>query len=189
MQANPALWSSIGFWILVAGLVGEGIVIVVVPSGKLEKALSVLCTILIIAGVTIEHVADAKRFGPRRLSADQVQHLVTLLKPFAGQEFSLAVAPDPEAIDLLKTIDSVVNAAGWRVIPAQMQSDVAVGKAAQVFTTGVRIQFAMNASAETIRRAKILAAALNDDGIWTIAEPNPDLKSASALNVVGGARG
>jgi hypothetical protein len=64
LEANPEFWSSVGFWILVAGLVGDGFVIILVPSGKLEKILAVACTGVIIVGIAVEHVADSYRFGP-----------------------------------------------------------------------------------------------------------------------------
>jgi hypothetical protein len=54
------LWSSVGYWILVAGLVGD-IAVLVVPKHRerLEKLLAAFFTIVIIVGVAIEHRADA----------------------------------------------------------------------------------------------------------------------------------
>jgi len=58
--ANEEFWSSVGYWILVAGLVGD-IVVLVVPKHRerLEKVFAALFTIVIILGVAIEHRADA----------------------------------------------------------------------------------------------------------------------------------
>lgn len=58
--AHEEFWSSVGYWILVAGLVGD-ITVLVVPKHRerLEKVLTAFFTIVIIIGVAIEHRADA----------------------------------------------------------------------------------------------------------------------------------
>jgi hypothetical protein len=58
--AGAEFWSSVGYWILVAGLVGD-IVVLVVPKHRerLEKVLAAFFTVVIILGVAIEHRADA----------------------------------------------------------------------------------------------------------------------------------
>jgi hypothetical protein len=58
--AKEEFWSAVGYWILVAGLVGD-IIVIAIPAHKarLEKALAVFFTIVIIVGVAIEHRADA----------------------------------------------------------------------------------------------------------------------------------
>jgi hypothetical protein len=89
----------------------------------------------------------------------------------------------------MKQIYSVVNAAGWSVIPAQMQGDVSLGKAVEVVATGVKIQFVPNASSETVSRARLFASLLKSDGIPADAEPNPGLANISALNILVGAKG
>jgi hypothetical protein len=57
---NPELWSSLGFWMLVAGLVGD-VAVLTIPKhwDRFEKILSAFFTIVIIAGVAIEHRADS----------------------------------------------------------------------------------------------------------------------------------
>jgi hypothetical protein len=110
---NPVFWSSVGFWILVVGLVGEAAVILFVHSGKLEKALSVICTVVIIAGVAVEHVADAKRFSSRTLAREQQAEMAATLKPFAGTPFDFAVQTDSEPIALMEQIAAALKSAGW----------------------------------------------------------------------------
>jgi hypothetical protein len=58
--ACEEFWSSVGYWTLVAGLVGD-ILVLVVPRHRerLEKILTAFFTIVIIIGVAIEHRADA----------------------------------------------------------------------------------------------------------------------------------
>ncbi len=57
--AGAEFWSSIGYWILVAGLVGD-ILVLVIPRHRerLEKVLAGIFTIVIIVGVAIEHRED-----------------------------------------------------------------------------------------------------------------------------------
>jgi hypothetical protein len=109
---DQELWSSVGYCILVAGLVGD-IVVLVIPEKRkwLEKSLAAFFTLMIIAGVAIEHRADAKISvlisqeeeaasreiktandqlllqGPREklLVGEARQKLVGALKPFARQ--------------------------------------------------------------------------------------------------------
>ena len=53
MSNNPVLWSSIGFWILIIGLVGD-FVVLFIPLKRLEKTLAAIFTVLIAIGVTVE---------------------------------------------------------------------------------------------------------------------------------------
>jgi hypothetical protein len=57
--AKQELWSSVGYWILVGGLIGD-ILVLVVPAHRqrLEKVLTALFTIIIIVGVAVEHGGD-----------------------------------------------------------------------------------------------------------------------------------
>jgi hypothetical protein len=58
--AYEEFWSAVGYWILVAGLIGDIIVLVVPQHRKwLEKGLAAFFTIVVIIGVAIEHRADA----------------------------------------------------------------------------------------------------------------------------------
>ena len=59
--SNPILWSLIGFWILIAGLIGEGIVLVLVPASKLEKLLNLVCIFIIIIGIAVAAPDDPHR--------------------------------------------------------------------------------------------------------------------------------
>src|SRR5665213_1213319 len=54
-------WSAVGFWILVAGLTGD-MLILAIPEhrGWLEKSLAAVFTIVVIIGCAFEHIADGK---------------------------------------------------------------------------------------------------------------------------------
>lgn len=52
-------WSSVGFWILVAGLVGDLLVLLVPKNrNRLEARLTMIFTFAIIVGVSVERIAD-----------------------------------------------------------------------------------------------------------------------------------
>lgn len=62
--AGEECWRSVGYWLLVIGLIGD-IIILVIPEhrNRLEKILSLFFTVVIIVGVAIEHRADAAISG------------------------------------------------------------------------------------------------------------------------------
>lgn len=93
-------WSSVGFWIVVVGLVGD-IAVLVVPRhrDRLEKLLSAFFTIVIIIGVAVEHRADKaisvqvaqlqEAATPRTVSREQAAKIADFLREFAGQHVQL----------------------------------------------------------------------------------------------------
>jgi hypothetical protein len=202
--ARYEFWEKLAY--LAAGIVLIGVLCEEIPDHttginfeswkKSVKRVGAILLILGLAGDVATLVETSaingdliRRAEPRTLSPQQQSKLAAELRAFAGQQFSLAITPDPEPVALMKQIYSVVNAAGWSVIPAQMQGDVSLGKAVEVVATGVKIQFVPNASSETVSRARLFASLLKSDGIPADAEPNPGLANISALNILVGAKG
>jgi hypothetical protein len=66
-------------------------------------------------------LALAKFKAPRSLSPEQQESLVSVLYPFAGQNFALAVFPDPEPLALTRLLNKLLKSAGWTRVPAQIQ--------------------------------------------------------------------
>jgi hypothetical protein len=186
MSNNPLFWSSVGFWILVAGLVSEGLVILFVSSLRLEKIFSVLCTIVIIAGVSIEHRADAKRFAPRTLSPEQQDRLISKLMAASGQKFSLTAVGEPEALNLLKIVESVLLASGWVRVPTQAFGDIQIGDASLAYGTGLIAQLSPNATLETQNRASAVASAFNDEDIASKPEADARVTDTALINILVG---
>jgi Tfp pilus assembly protein PilX len=81
----------------------------------------------------------AKLKAPRTLGGEQQSRLVSKLKPFAGQTFSLKVVADTEPISLMSMIETVLASAGWVNIPSQI-GDVQVGGAGMAYGTAVELQ-------------------------------------------------
>lgn len=70
-------------------------------------------------------LALAKFKAPRTLSPEQRENLISALKPFAGQNFALAVFSDPEALALVRVLDALLKSAGWNRVPSQIQRGAA----------------------------------------------------------------
>lgn len=55
----------------------------------------------------------AKIRAPRRLIAEQSEHVATAIKSFAGVHFTASVFNNQESIDLLTQIENTLASAGW----------------------------------------------------------------------------
>jgi len=171
MSSNPVLWSSIGFWILMLGLVGDFIALFV-PSGRTEKMLAGFFTVLIAVGVGVEHEADKIRFGPRSLSVEHAKAIAESLKPLAmiaepkgipERADIIAFPVTNEAIQLAHELNAILNAAEWN-----SSMGLERGEDLGVTVTGVAA-FSMLDSPKSSRCAKALASELNPRGIMANA--------------------
>jgi hypothetical protein len=57
--------------------------------------------------------------APRVISAAAQERMVKVLEVFSGTPFDLMVGTDSESIDLMRTIQSVLNKAGWKQVQAE----------------------------------------------------------------------
>jgi len=76
---------QLGYALLIIGLVGD-VAVLLVPTRwiTIEKAASVVFTLLVIAGVAIEHNADVLAKASRVLSAQQLKSAAEKFAPFKG---------------------------------------------------------------------------------------------------------
>jgi hypothetical protein len=156
MFSNPTLWSAIGFWILVVGLVGD-VIVLFVPSGKLEKTLAAIFTAIVIAGVTVEHVADAQRFGVRDLSEGQQNSIAYQLSEFVGQDVEIFVyADDPEISHLGDCLRAVMSKSRWNLV--SFMTGTEYGRS----VVGILIELDSSADTTSRNAAAALASALGD---------------------------
>lgn len=82
----------------------------------------------------------AKFKEPRTISPENQEQMITVLKGFAGQNFSFSVFQDPEALSLLRTLDAVLKSAGWTRVPSQVSAivvEVAGANAGIITNSGV----------------------------------------------------
>lgn len=60
----------------------------------------------------------AKLKEPRTVTPEHQEKIITALQKFTGQNFAFSVFPDPEALALLRTLDTVLKSAGWLRVPS-----------------------------------------------------------------------
>jgi hypothetical protein len=112
---TPAKLETIGFWILVAGLAGE-FVLLFLHEGRLLKVLTGLCVLFIVAGVWLEHVGAEEGRAARKLRSAQREQLIRDAKPIAGP-FILLTELGAEPLDFGLDIAAALQAAGWEWRP------------------------------------------------------------------------
>jgi hypothetical protein len=195
MSTNWARWSSVGFWILMVGLVGD-FAVLFIKSGKLEKRLAAIFTILIAVGVAVEHFADAELHAPRLLTKSQQEQMVQKLKPFAGTPFVLAVDAEPEAINFMDDVASVLISAGWKREPAEhdrktgLITTIGPLKAVAWNRSGIALGFRADGPTNLLVPADRLTTALEDAGfkVETGKIPETVSNNSDAVYVVIGAK-
>jgi hypothetical protein len=131
---------------------------------------------------------------PRSLSVEQQDELKSALKPFAGQNFALAVFPDPEALALVRVLDRLLKSASWNRVPSQIHResggqsgilvDVAGVTAAQISDSGVDAYIAPD-DTESVSAQHTLCSILNATGIHCEDHRTPQLagKNPRAITV------
>ena len=177
---SPETLKSIGFWLLIFGLVAEAAIIVTLPSGRLEKRLSVLFTLTITAGVWIEEIGanaiDAAKdaelgrltraitatqtaISPRSLSADTQQRISEIARRFKGTRFDFFVFPvgTPDTPDFASQILSAL-AAHWSL------RDAPIPTGGQLFR-GVGVAWRKSADENAKKTAEALLLALKAENI------------------------
>lgn len=130
----------------------------------------------------------ARLTTPRKLSLDQEQRMVSQLKPFAGQKFSLAVSPEPEPLTLLAELKKVLLSSGWIQVRATGFGDINIGDAASAIGNGVVPRFAPNATAKTRDAATALAVSLNAEGIASKVQSDARVRDPLEINVLVGSK-
>jgi hypothetical protein len=130
----------------------------------------------------------ARLTTPRQLSPDQQQHIVSALKAFAPQKFSLAVSPETEPLNLLANLKNLLLLSGWIQTPPTGFGDIAIGDAASAIGNGVIPRFASSAIPRTREAANALAAALNAQGIESKVESDPRVHDPSEINLLVGSK-
>lgn len=131
--------------------------------------------------------------APRKLSLEQQAAIVAKIGKFAGQKFDMAVnAGDPEANDLLDTIENILTRAGWVAVDWNGGDVVFTRPSRQVVgivtMTGVFAQMEREKVAEFEAPAVILMGTLNLEGIESKAEAGqiPHAQNKDVLHIMVG---
>lgn len=135
----------------------------------------------------LARVKIEERFSPRRLAKEQQLRIIEKLRPFAGQQFSFAVYPDPESIDLMRVLESILKSAGWIRIPSQI-GDVEVEGAGIAYASGIFVDVAPADIRVLRERISIFDNALRNEGLIAQHRMNPELtgKAHNAINIAIG---
>ena len=56
---------------------------------------------------------------PRTIAPEAQEKIITVLKRYAGQHYSLSVFQDPESLALLRVLDFTLKSSGWLRVPSQ----------------------------------------------------------------------
>lgn len=160
MSICAAFLSSTGFWLIIAGLIGEAIVIFVpVGQRKVEKGLSLAFTVMIALGVAAEHIGDSEKNGPRHLRDPQRTRIAAALKPFDHQKFQMITYPRcDECSSTFMLIYGILTEAGWvRDGPPQ---GIPIGSMQSIMVNATD-----KSDQQTKHAAEALTSALNENGI------------------------
>jgi hypothetical protein len=128
--------------------------------------------------------------APRLLSVFQRDRIITKLVPFGQQFFALMVYPDPESLNLARTVDEMLKAAGWKRVPSQIGDvtmNVAGENAGEIFDPGVQ-SFTGPDNPEAENMSAVLSLALSAEDIPCESHRNPQLsgKTPKAITVAIG---
>lgn len=133
-----------------------------------------------------------KKLAPRTLTLEQQARIVSKLKPFSNTPFDLSVDPEPEALVLLGTVDSILVSSGWintssQVKPGKFFFTLGDGhQATTLYISKVAIEVAPSRTAGLGMTASVLVSALQDEGIAAFSLTAPTEENAKAIHVIIG---
>ena len=125
---------------------------------------------------------------PRTLETQQQFDLITTLKPFAGQRFTISVSADEDSLNLVEVIKGILQAAGWLFIPSNNLIQISGKPYTIVVTAGVRIRVSVSDYSRFENVALFLSAALRSQGIWSQLEVISDPVLDNAINIAVGSK-
>jgi len=217
LESSVSFWDALSFWFITAGVVltfiggaasimfrryNHRLVVLTEERNRQERAVNekAIADAGARAAESNKQAAKAEQAAaeanlevarlktPRILSPIQQQRLMVKLAVSAGQKFSLAVGEEPEQLNLLGEIKSVLLSAGWIQVPVTGFGDIAIGDAALSFGTGVVVRLAPNATSSARAAADLLANSLNEETVDSKPEPDKRVTDPSILNVLVGSK-
>jgi hypothetical protein len=107
-------------------------------------------------------LALEKYKAPRTLTTEQQRAIEEALKPFAGQQYALSVAPGNEPAAFLCVLDGILTRAGWKqsAVIGSVTVGTDCGTAALNSLTGIDARRSPNASPAAIAAINALIEAL-----------------------------
>jgi hypothetical protein len=173
---TPSAIKSVGNDLVIAGLIGEALIIIILKSGKIEKALLVAAALIIAVGVWFERIADNQSEAPRLLTTSQQQDISSKMSAFPKTPVVFGVFQDPEAIALLNQMSRILISANWVEQEWKGGGDIVLNRgpghpsAGYTYVGGLYVQADNSHAADFGPIARELAKLLSDDGISANAE-------------------
>ena len=135
-------------------------------------------------------LALAKFKEPRSLTPEQQDQLVASVKRFTGQNFAIAVFPDPEPQAFARLLDRLLKSAQWNRVPSQIQRDGGVlvdingESAAEITDAGIDAYIAPD-DTESLEAQASICSVLNAFGIACERHHTPQLagKTPKAITI------
>src|SRR4051794_15568245 len=87
---RPDFLKIAGFWLAIGGLLGQGVIVFLVPRRRsIERILRLFLVGLSIIGIVANRIGDIELSAPRHLAECQAETVVSAIKPFSGQVFQM----------------------------------------------------------------------------------------------------
>jgi hypothetical protein len=207
LESSVSFWGALSFWLITAGVIlaffggvasimfrryNHQLAVLTEVHNREERAANdkAIADAGARAAEANARAAEAnlevaKLREPRSLTPKQQEHLASVMKPFAGQTFSMSVQGDFESIQFLRTLKSILASAGWVQIPSQL-GDIQIEGAGQIFETGVIVEVTPKAEMKRADIAALFVNELNTMGISARGLRDFNLKDDSALNIAVG---
>jgi hypothetical protein len=126
----------------------------------------------------LERVKLQEKIAWRSLTGEQQKNVSSKIRPFAGQQYLLAVSGDPESANFLPTIDAILKDAGWVRLPPSGALLTPDGTASIGIKSKIVILVAESKQAELGPRVLEFVKALSDEGIAASAGYDPANKNS-----------
>jgi hypothetical protein len=129
----------------------------------------------------------AKLKAPRRIDPEHIPAYISLLSNFAGQKYTLSVSSDPDAMDLLKSIDGILTSSKWiwtKPIGQIMMGD----RANSVTAKGIILRYASDKWPDFQGAVLALFSAFKAEQFDVSFGIDPTLETAAELNIVVGTK-
>jgi hypothetical protein len=127
----------------------------------------------------------AKLKTPRRIDPEHIPTYVHLLGNFAGTKYTLSVSSDPEAIDLLRSMNEILTSSNW--IWTKPIGEIMMGDLANSVTAkGITLRCAPGRRPDFQGAVLALFSALKAEQFDASLGTDPTLENNAELNIVVG---
>jgi hypothetical protein len=127
--------------------------------------------------------------APRTFTPEQQQRITSKVIQFTGQEWAASVSSVPDALSFLMSLDAALKDAGWIRVPPLGDVTIADGQVSIALfeKPGIRVQVAPDRESDLGLVARVLAAAMQSEGIAAEAATSVEVeKRPTAIQIMIG---